>query len=50
MFEAEMEEHLGYDKHAISGNNSGNSRNGFGKKTIKPEFDEKNIETATKIC
>ena len=27
MLEAEMEAHLGYEKHSIEGNNSGNSRN-----------------------
>jgi len=43
MLESEMEEHLGYDKHSITGNNSGNSRNGFGKKTIKSEWGEADI-------
>jgi putative transposase len=43
MLEAEMEDHLGYDKHSIAGNNSGNSRNGFGKKTIKSEWGEASI-------
>jgi len=43
MLEAEMEEHLGYDKHAAVGKNSGNSRNGFGKKTIKSEWGESEI-------
>ena len=28
MLEAEMEEHLGYEKHSVEGKNSGNSRNG----------------------
>jgi len=41
--EAEMEEHLGYDKHSITGNNSGNSRNGFNEKTIKSEWGESSI-------
>lgn len=36
--QAEMTEHLGYEKHAPNGNNSGNSRNGSYKKTIKGEF------------
>ena len=40
MLDAEMEEHLGYDKHSPVGNNSGNSRNGFNKKTIKSEWGE----------
>jgi putative transposase len=43
MLEAEMEEHLGYDKHSVAGNNSGNSRNGFGSKTIKSEWGEATI-------
>lgn len=30
--EAEMDEHLGYGKNSILGNNSGNSRNGYGKR------------------
>jgi putative transposase len=38
MLESEMEEHLGYDKHSTIGNNSGNSRNGYNKKTIQSEF------------
>ena len=33
ILEAEMEEHLGYEKHSVAGNNTGNSRNGYGKKT-----------------
>ena len=32
MLEAEMEKHLGYEKHSIDGNNTGNIRNGYGKK------------------
>lgn len=43
MLEAEMEEHLGYEKNSIIGNNSGNSRNGFNKKTIKSEWGESEI-------
>ena len=30
-----MTNHLGYMKHAVEGNNSGNSRNGKTKKTVK---------------
>lgn len=37
MLEAEMTEHLGYDKHARAGRNSGNSRNGHRQKTLKSE-------------
>lgn len=40
MLEAEMEEHLGYEKNAIEGNNTGNSRNGYGKKTIISDYGE----------
>jgi putative transposase len=43
MLEGEMEEHLGYDKHSVTGNNSGNSRNGYGVKTIKSEWGESEI-------
>lgn len=40
MLEAEMEEHLGYEKNNIEGNNSGNSRNGYNYKTIISDFGE----------
>lgn len=43
MLEAEMVEHLGYAKHSSEGNNSGNSRNGYNKKTIKSEWGESEI-------
>lgn len=43
MLDAELEEHLGYEKNSIRGNNSGNSRNGYGKKTIKSEWGESEI-------
>jgi len=43
MMEAEMDEHLGYEKNSILGNNSGNSRNGYGKKTIKTSLGETEI-------
>ncbi len=38
MLEAEMDEHLGYEKNSSAGNNSGNSRNGYGKKTIISDY------------
>jgi len=38
VLEAEMDEHLGYEKNNIEGNNSGNSRNGYSKKTIKTNY------------
>ena len=34
VLEGEMTAHLGYEKHAESGKNSGNSRNGKGTKTV----------------
>ena len=40
MLEAEMDEHLGYEKNSVLGNNSGNSRNGYGKKTITSDYGE----------
>lgn len=43
MLEAELEEHLGYEKNSVTGNNSGNSRNGYGKKVIKSEWGESEI-------
>jgi putative transposase len=36
--QAEMNEHLGYSKHSVEGNNSGNSRNGVNKKEIKTNY------------
>jgi len=38
IFEAEMEHHLGYSKHHVDGIHSGNSRNGYSKKTIKTKL------------
>lgn len=37
MLEEELSEHLGYEKHSPAGKNSGNSRNGKSKKTIKSD-------------
>lgn len=36
--QAELTEHLGYEKHDGAGDNSGNSRNGKSRKTLKGEF------------
>ena len=38
--DAEMDDHLGYSKHDPKGNNSGNSRNGRGKKTVIIDSDQ----------
>ena len=35
--QAELTEHLGYDKHAADGRGSGNSRNGTSAKTLKTQ-------------
>ena len=43
MLQAEMDEHLGYNIHSPEGDNTGNSRNGYGKKTIKSEWGESEI-------
>ncbi|MGH9564397.1 MAG: IS256 family transposase [Candidatus Angelobacter sp.] len=43
--QAEMTDHLGYEKHDSAGNNSGNSRNGATIKTLKGDFGEIPLET-----
>ena len=43
MLEAEMDEHLGYEKHSAKGNNSGNSRNGYNPKTIISDYGSSEI-------
>src|SRR6202789_1235034 len=43
--QAEMTDHLGYEKHDPAGHNSGNSRNGATSKTLKGEFGEMPLET-----
>ena len=40
MLEAEMEEFLGYERHSRAGNNTGNSRNGYNRKTIISDYGE----------
>lgn len=42
---AELDEHLGYPKHAASGRKSGNSRNGSTPKTVKGQHGEVVIQT-----
>jgi putative transposase len=42
--QAELTEHLGYEKHNSSGDNSGNSRNGKSQKTLKGDFGQLPIE------
>ena len=43
MLEGEMDAHLGYQKNDPIGNNSGNSRNGLSKKTVKTEYGQSEI-------
>lgn len=43
MLEAEMTDHLGYGKNNVKGNNTGNSRNGYSKKTVKSNLGETDI-------
>lgn len=40
----ELEDHLGYAKHAPEGHHSGNSRNGYSRKTLKGDHGEVEIE------
>jgi len=42
--EAEMTEHLGYEKNSNAGDNSGNSRNGYTEKTVLMENQSAEIE------
>jgi putative transposase len=42
--EAEMTEHLGYEKHAVEGKNTGNSRNGKTRKSVTTETGEIELE------
>jgi len=44
MLEAEMDEHLGYDKHSPLGDLTGNSRNGYNKKTIQTQMGKSEIK------
>jgi len=43
--QAELTQHLGYEKHDPAGHQSGNSRNGSSKKTLKGDFGELELET-----
>jgi len=44
LLEKEMEETLGYQKHSVKGNKSGNSRNGFNSKTVKSSLGALDLE------
>lgn len=45
VLQAELTDHLGYEKHDPAGYKSGNSRNGKSRKKIKGEFGEMELET-----
>jgi transposase-like protein len=42
---AEMDHHIGYEKHSPDGYNTGNSRNGYNRKTLKGDHGAIEIET-----
>src|SRR5262245_45789583 len=42
--EAELDEHLGHPKHAVSGRSTGNSRNGTREKTVLTEVGEVELD------
>ena len=44
MLQAELKDHLGYEKHASEGDNSGNSRNGSSRKLVKSSNGEIEIQ------
>jgi hypothetical protein len=43
--QAELTDHLGFEKHDPAGHHSGNSRNGTGRKVLKRDFGELELET-----
>src|SRR6266404_9614517 len=43
--QAELTEHLGFEKHDPAGHHSGNTRNGTGRKALKGGFGELELET-----
>jgi len=43
--QAELTDHLGFEKHDPAGHHSGNSRNGTGRKALKGDFGELELET-----
>ena len=43
--QAEMAHHLGYENHDPAGYNSGNSRNGVSRKTVRGDFGQIEVET-----
>jgi len=40
----EMAEHLGYERHAVEGRGSGNSRNGYYPKTVRTEIGDVEVQ------
>ena len=48
--DAEMSDHLGYDKHDLVGRNHGNSRNGVRSKTVLTEIGPVEIEVPSDVA
>ena len=44
ILESEISDHLGYEKHDVGGNNTGNSRNGYSSKTIKTSLGQTELK------
>ncbi|MFS0781342.1 IS256 family transposase [Bacillus sp. 1P06AnD] len=44
VFEAEIDTHLGYQKHDNLGDHSGNSRNGYSSKTVKTKYGKAELQ------
>jgi putative transposase len=44
ILESEISDHLGYEKHDVVGNNTGNSRNGYSSKTIKTSLGQTELK------
>jgi putative transposase len=47
--QAEITDHLGYDKHDPAGHHRGNTRNGKSQKTLRGDFGELELETPNPV-
>ena len=50
ILECEMHHHLGYAKHEVTGNNSGNSRNGYSQKKVILSEEKTDIPMTTQCA
>jgi putative transposase len=48
--QAELTDHLGFEKHDPAGHHSGNSRNGSGRKVVKGDFGELELGAEFAVC